>query len=304
MVSVVNPGIARRWILAGAMLAGVTGAVHANDEDTLARIRASGAVVIGYRGSSIPLSYLAGDRPVGYSVDVCRFLAADLAKALGLKSVTVNYREVTPVDRFDAIRTGRVDLECGSTTNTAARRRLVAFTIPHFLAASRLMVRASDPFAKIEDLNGRRVASTAGTTNVASLKREASLKGLTIDVPEAADHAEAVRWLLAGKVDGFAMDDVLLYGLRAESAKPSMLKVIGKPMTVEPYAIAFAKGEPQLKRLVDSTLRRLIESGELRRLYDRWFMQPIPPKGIDLEMPISPLLEDSWRFPSDFVPDE
>ncbi|HEX7639609.1 MAG TPA: amino acid ABC transporter substrate-binding protein [Burkholderiaceae bacterium] len=271
-------------------------------ETTLDRIRQTGHLVIGYRSSSVPLSYLVDGKPVGYSIDVCLKMADAITRELGLKSLAIDYREVSSASRLPAVQGGLVDLECGSTTNTAQRRELVAFTISHFIATSRLLVRSADPFEKLEDLDGRKVASTAGTTNIASLKREAELRGVKLEVPEARDHAQAVKWVIERRVDAFAMDDVLLFGLRATSPRPAELKVIGKPMTIEPYSIAFARGEPQLKRLADATLRQLIVSGELRRMYDRWFMHPIPPNGATLDMPPSALLLDSWHYPSDFVP--
>ncbi|MFZ5546922.1 MAG: amino acid ABC transporter substrate-binding protein [Pseudomonadota bacterium] len=269
---------------------------------TLDRIRARGAIVIAHREASIPLSYLAGEQPVGYSIDLCRRLAEAVARQLGLKAWRTDYRLVTSSTRFEVIERGEADLECGSTTNTAQRRRRVAFTIPHFIAASRLMVRSAQPFERIEDLDRRTVASTRGTTNIDSLAREAQLKGVTLNVVASRDHAEGVAWVLQGKVDGFAMDDVLLYGLRASAPQPQALKVIGKPMTIEPYAIAFSRDDPALKRLIDAEMRRLIATGELQRLYDKWFLRPIPPQGINLGMRMPRLLADSLKYPSDYVP--
>ena len=214
----------------------------------------------------------------------------------------MRYRQVTSADRFDAIERGDVDLECGSTTNTAERRQRVAFTIAHFIASSRLMVLSSQPWERIEDLNGQAVASTVGTTNIQSLAREARLKSLNLRIEPAKDHAEGVAWVESGRVAAFAMDDVLLFGLRANSPQPDRLKVIGKPITIEPYAIAFERHHPELKAVVDAELRRLIGNKTLERLYQKWFNSPIPPKGINLQMRMPHLMADSFRYPSDFVP--
>lgn len=271
-------------------------------EDALERIRRTGTITIGHREASIPLSYVADGQPVGYAVELCRHVAEAIARELGIRGWRVAYRPVTSANRFDAVVRGEIDLECGSTTNTAERREKVAFTIPHFIASSRLLVSSSQPFDRIEDLAGLRVASTAGTTNIESLAREARFKTIKIHIEPSRDHAEGVNWVLSGKVEAFAMDDVLLYGLRASSRQPDSLKVIGKPITIEPYAIAFQRNNPALKRIVDGELRRLIASKELHRIYDKWFMQPIPPKGIRLDMRMPHLLADSFKFPSDYVP--
>ncbi len=277
-------------------------ATEAPATGTLQRIQARGAVVIGHRESSLPLSYVADGRPMGYSVDVCLQIAQALGRHLRLRETRVEYRQVTSGNRFDAIEKGEVDLECGSTTNTAARRKRVAFTIPHFVASSRMVVLSSRFYERIEDLDGKVVASTAGTTNIDSLAREAQAKSVRIRIEPARDHAQGFTWVVDGKVDAFAMDDVLLFGLRASHSRPEDLKVIGKPMTIEPYAIAFEKDNPALKALVDAELRRLIATRELHRLYDKWFTAPIPPRGIHLGMRMPHLLVDSLKYPSDYVP--
>jgi ABC-type amino acid transport substrate-binding protein len=268
----------------------------------LERIQARGSIIIAHREASIPMSYLANGQPVGYSIDVCHRITEAVARHLKLKELKVEYLLVTSATRFDAVEGGKADLECGSTTNTAARRKRVSFTIPHFIASSRIVVLSSRPYERIEDLNGKALASTMGTTNIETLAREARLKSINIQVVAAKDHAEGFGWVVEGKVEGFAMDDVLLYGLRAASANPQAFKVIGKPMTIEPYAIACERNNPTLKVLVDAELRRLIASRELHRLYDKWFVSPIAPRGVNLEMRMPHLLVDSLKYPTDFVP--
>lgn len=285
-----------------AAIALVLASASAQAADTLDRIRERGVVTIGHRETSIPLSYVADGQPMGYSVDVCRHVAEAIARALALKTWRIAYKAVSSANRFQSVERGDIDLECGSTTNTAARRERVAFTIAHFIASSRLMVRSDRPFERIEDLAGRSVASTTGSTNIDSLAREAKLKTIALRIEASRDHAEGVAWVLSGRVDAFAMDDVLLYGLRAASPVPAELKIIGKPITIEPYAIAFERGNAELKRIVDAELRRLIATRELNRLYDKWFMQPIPPKGIRLDMRMPHLMVDSLKYPTDYVP--
>lgn len=269
---------------------------------TLERIQARGSVVIAHREASIPLSYVADGKPVGYSLDVCHKVVEAIGRHLKMRELKVEYVQVTSASRFEVIEKGQADMECGSTTNTAARRQRVAFTIPHFIASSRVVVLSSKPYDRLEDLNGKPVASTTGTTNIDSLAREARLKTIDIRVEPAKDHAEGFGWVLSGKVEGFAMDDVLLFGLRANAPRPQDLKVIGKPITIEPYSIAFERDNLAFKAVVDAELRRLIASREIYRMYDKWFTSPIPPKGINLEMRMPHLLVDSFKYPTDYVP--
>jgi ABC-type amino acid transport substrate-binding protein len=271
-------------------------------QEVLERIRSRGSVAIGHRESSVPFSYVVDGKPVGYSLDVCQSVVEAIARSLQIKSLGITYKQVTPATRFELVERGEIDLECGSTTNNAARRQRVAFTIPHFISAGRLLVLADSNVARLEDLDKRVIASTKGSTNIDSVAKEAMLKSLQVRIEPSKDHAEGVAWVLAGKVDAFAMDDVLLYGLRANSPQPGRLKIVGKSITVEPYAIAFSRNDPALKRVVDAEIRRLIFSYEINALYAKWFESPIPPKGANLAMRMPYLLLDSFKYPSDFVP--
>jgi ABC-type amino acid transport substrate-binding protein len=253
-------------------------------DSTLDRIRSSSKLVIGY------------------AIDICLRLADALARETSVKGLRIEYKLVTPSSRFDVLERGEADLECGSTTNNAKRRERVAFTIPHFVASARLMVRSSSGYERFEDLRQKVVASTKGTTNVESVAQHARLKGIELRVEASQDHAEGVVWVREGRVDAFAMDDVLLFGLRATSPKPEELRIIGKPITIEPYAIAFSRTDEKLKRVIDAEMRRLISSGELQKLYAKWFQSPIPPKGVNLDMRMPYLLSDSLKYPTDFVP--
>jgi ABC-type amino acid transport substrate-binding protein len=267
-------------------------------------IKASRSITIAHRDASIPFSYLDDQkRPIGYAMDICAKIVTAIERELKIPSLQVNYLGVTSANRISTIAEGKAAMECGSTTNTAERRKLVDYTIAHFISSARFVVRSDTGIEKLEDLTGKTVASTKGTTNIKTLERINSERLLKIKVVEAQDHAEAFGMVVSKKVDAFAMDDVLLSGLRANSADPAAYKVIGKPMSIEPYAIVLPKGDAALKKVVDTEMRRIILSGEINTLYHKWFEQPIAPKGINLALPMPFMLRDSFKYPSDKVAD-
>lgn len=286
----------------GALAACAAGTAMAGQ---IEQIRDTRQIVIAHRDASVPFSYVAGDdkKPLGYAVDICQRIAEAIRKELKLPALEVRYLPVTGASRIPAIVEGKASMECGSTTNTAARRQQVDFTIAHFIASSRFLTRTSTPGSAIGDLAGKTVVSTGGTTNIETLRRLDREQGLKMKIVEARDHAEAFSMVDKATADAFAMDDVLLYGLRANAAKPADFQVIGKPMTIEPYAMMLPKGDTEFKRLVDTEMRRLIQSGEIYEIYRKWFLAPIPPKGINLELPVPNILRDSFRYPSDKVGD-
>lgn len=268
-------------------------------------IRDSRQIVVAHRDASVPFSYMAGDdkKPLGYAVDICQKIVEAVRKELKLPALEVRYLSVNGATRIPAIVEGKAAIECGSTTNTAARRQQVDFTIAHFIAASRFLTRSSTPGSTIGDLAGKTVVSTVGTTNIETLRRLDREQGLKMKIVEARDHAEAFSMVDKATADAFAMDDVLLYSLRATSGKAADFKVIGKPMTIEPYAMMLPKGDAEFKRVVDTEMRRLIQSGEIYEIYRKWFQAPIPPKGTNLELPVPAILRDSFKYPSDKVGD-
>ncbi|MFE8646214.1 amino acid ABC transporter substrate-binding protein [Sphingomonas sp. NCPPB 2930] len=268
-------------------------------------IRDSRQIVIAHRDASVPFSYLAGDdkKPLGYAVEICQKIAEAVRKELKLPALEVRYLSVTAASRIPAIVEGKAAMECGSTTNTAARRKEVDFTIAHFISSSRFLTRTAMPGSTITDLAGKTVVSTAGTTSVETLRRLDREQGLKMNIVEARDHAEAFSMVDKATADAFAMDDVLLYSLRATSGKAADFKVIGKPMTIEPYAMMLPKGDTEFKRVVDTEMRRLIQGGEIYEIYRKWFQAPIPPKGTNLDLPVSAILRDSFKYPSDKVGD-
>lgn len=268
------------------------------------RIRATQEIVIAHRDASIPFSYLDNNgRPIGYAMDLCAKLVSALERELKIPTIRVRYLPVTSSTRISAIAEGSAAMECGSTTNTAERRTKVDYTIAHFISASRLLVRTDTGINTLEDLQGKTVVSTKGSTNIKTLERVGKERVLRLQVLEAQDHAEGFAMVRDKKASAFAMDDVLLYGLRANSGQPESFKVIGKSMSIEPYAIVLPKGDAAFKKLVDTEMRRIILSGEIKPLYRKWFEEAIPPKGINLALPMPAMLRDSFKFPSDKVAD-
>lgn len=266
-------------------------------------IRNRGKIVIAHRESSIPFSYVdEAGRPVGYAVDLCRKVAEAVRRRLDMKTIAIEYVKVTPADRIPVIAERRADLECGSTTNNAERRQKVAFTVPHYVTGARYLVRADSTISDLQGFSGKKLVSTVGTTPLKAITAANRDRLLGIDIVEAPDHAKAVEMVEKGQADGFAMDDSLLFGLRAGRDDPTKLKVVGKFLTIEPLAIMFSKTDPEFKQIVDDEMKRLIVGREIYPLYERWFQSPIPPKSKSLAIPMSYLLKDLWKYPTDWVP--
>lgn len=273
---------------------------------TMAKIRDRGVITLAYREASIPFSYLdQNKRPVGYAIDLCMRVVDALRRDLKMPSLRVELLSVTPATRIGAIKDGKADLECGSTTNNAARRKEVAFTVTHYYAGAKLLTRVDSGINRLADLRGKTVVSTRGTTPLAAL-RAAEEKGIIggARILEGKDHDESFAMLERGEAQAFAMDDILLYSLRATSKEPQRWAVVGEFITVEPLAIMLRKDDPEFKKYVDSVLSRAMIDGDVRYLYDRWFLSPIPPKGVNLAIPLSPLMRDQLNFPTDKVGDQ
>jgi ABC-type amino acid transport substrate-binding protein len=269
----------------------------------LDRIKAGGHLVLAHRDASIPFSYLDADgRPVGYALDLCQRLAEVIRKKTGARDMQIDYVRVTAADRMDVIEQGKADMECGSTTNNAERREKVAFTVPHFIVGARMLVRANSTVARLEDLSGKTVVSTRGTTPLKVIDQLNRQHLLNLKISEAADHQHALQMVAQGKAEAFVMDDVLLFGLVASSATPADFKVVGRYLTTEPLAIMLPKGDVALKQWVDEEMKRLITSRDIYPIYERWFMRPIPPGNVSLNLPLSYLLKDFWKYPTDQVP--
>jgi len=288
----------------GSALALLIALVPACAGETLERIAKTGKVVIANREASIPFSYVVDGRPIGYTIDICRGIVEGIKAALKRPDLRIEFLQVTSETRIPAIKEGKADLECGSTTNNAERRKQVGFTIPHFIAGSRMLVRTDSGIRNWVDLRGKTIVTTKGTTNAKTIMARNDVRSLNIKLIEAEDHSRSYEMVQNRSADAFAMDDVLLFGLRASAANPAEFAIVGDLLSVEPYSVMFSKTDFALKAVVDKEMSRLIESGEIARLYEKWFMQPISPKNVNLGMPMSRLLRDSLRYPSDKVADE
>ncbi|GAB7543434.1 amino acid ABC transporter substrate-binding protein [Cupriavidus sp. 8B] len=278
-------------------------AAQSGGTPVLQRIEQAGVLRIAHRESSVPFSFVADGKPHGYAIDLCLRVADALRGALRLPGLKVEFVPVTPASRIAAIVDGKADLECGSTTNNRERREQVAFTIPHYIAGSRMLVKTDSGIRKLGDLRGKTVVSTVGTTSLAVVRQINGGGAMQMRVVEAKDHAEAFTMVEQGKADAFVMDDVLLYGLRANARDPASYTVTNELLTIEPYAIMLSKQDAEFKRLVDKTLVASIYSLDTQKLYKKWFQSPIPPQGVNLDIPMSYLLRDSFKFPSDKVAD-
>lgn len=285
-----------------ALLPAVVFPTSAQAEPVLDRVARSGVVSIGYRDSSPPFSYLDQDRrPVGYSIDICLKIV-DAVRQATKRPVDVRYVPVTSATRMDAVVKGEVDLECGTTTSTSERRQKVAFTVPTYIATTRLLVKSGSGIHSINDLTGKTVVTTRGTTAEKLFRETDTRRTLRATLVEAKDHAESFAVLQAGKADAFIMDDVLLYSLRASSGTPEKFEVTREALNIEPLAIMFSKDDSAFKQLVDREVVRMIVENDIHRIYRRWFESPIPPKGINLGLTMSYLLRDSFKAPTDWLP--
>jgi glutamate/aspartate transport system substrate-binding protein len=289
-------------LLAAAMLAAAStcyAQVETTDPDivsgTLARIKKTGVVRIGYREASIPFSFLdRSGRPIGYSIELCDAIVEEIGRTLDRDDLKVEFVKVTSDDRLDAIVDDRIDLECGSTTNNLERRKRVDFSPMIFVSGTKVMVPVGTPWTNFRDLKGRKVAVTRGTTNAQALKALDQKFGLGITLVEAPDHEESYRLLADGKVDAFATDDVLLYGLIAQHRAQDRFKVVGEFLSYDPYGIAFRRSEPALRDTVERAIRNLVVARDIGPIYAKWFESKLP-NGERFNIPMSPQLEESFN---------
>lgn len=267
---------------------------------TLDKVKASGSMTVAYREASIPFSYLGGDaQPTGFGWEICGKIVEQVKKATGRADLKVATQAVTSQNRIPLMTNGTIDIECGSTTNNSDRAKQVAFAINYFYTGTRLLVKSDSPVKAMADLKGRKVVSTTGTTNFQVMRKLNADQNLNFELLGAKDHPESALMVQQGRADAFAMDDILLYGLRASSQNPAELAVVGEAVQVEPYAIMLRRDDPAFKKLVDDTLAGLMKSGEFDALYKKWFLSPIPPKGITLGAPMSQELKDNLKALSD-----
>jgi len=267
---------------------------------TLDKVKASGAITLAYRESSIPFSYLDDKaQPVGFGYEICGRIVDEVKKATGRADLKVNLQPVTSANRIPLLTNGTIDIECGSTTNNSDRAKQVAFAVNYFYTGTRFLVKADSGIKTLADVNNKVMVSTTGTTNFRIMRNLITEQKLPIELIGAKDHSESALLVETGRAAAFAMDDILLYGLRASAQNPAALAVVGEPIQVEPYAIMLRRDDPAFKTLVDGVIAGLMKSGEFERLYKKWFQSPIPPKGINLNAPMDKALIENMKALSD-----
>jgi glutamate/aspartate transport system substrate-binding protein len=263
---------------------------------TLAKIRSTGTIVIGYRESSLPFSYLnRRQQPIGYSIDLCREVVEETAIELDGMDIKIVFAAVTPANRFEKVKSGEIDLECGSTTNNVQRQKEVAFSPIFFVAGTKLMVPKSSPLRSYRDLAGKTAVVTAGTTNEAALRILSDKQRLGIKIITARDHAQSLEMLVSGEAAAFATDDVLLYGFIATVKAASNMMVIGEYLSYDPYGLVFRRDDPGFAAVVERAFARMASERRLLELYNKWFLRRLP-TGETLNLPISPQLEEIFRI--------
>ncbi len=276
-----------------SFMASTVGAL-AQSNDTLAKVKASGEITMGVRDSSGALSYTLGDgKYVGFHIDVCQKIVANVEKAVG-KKLDTKYVAVTSQNRIPLVQNGTVDIECGSTTNNAARQKDVAFALTTYVEEVRIAVKANSGITGINQLNGKNVATTTGTTSVQILRKHERAAGVDFKEVYGKDHAESFLLLESGRADAFVMDGQILAGNIALSKSPADYKIVGEVLSVEPIAIMLRKDDPAFKKVADETIREMAKSGELAKSYDKWFVQPIPPKNTRVGLPASETTRAAW----------
>ena len=287
----------KKSLLALSLLS-ILGAAQAQTADTLAKVKESGSITMGVRESSGVLSYtLGGAKYVGYHVAICEAAVEAIEKAIG-KKLTVKYQPVTSQNRIPLVQNGTVDLECGSTTNNATRQKDVSFANTTFVEEVRIAVKANSPVKAIADLNGKTVATTTGTTSVQTLRKNKRAQGITFTDVFGKDHADSFLLLESGRADAFVMDGSLLAGLISRSKNPADFKIVGEVLSVEPIAIMMRKDDEGLRKIVNATIAAMTKSGEINKLYDKWFLQPTPPTGTKVGLAMSANLKDALKNPN------
>ena len=267
---------------------------------TLKKVADSNKITVAYREASVPFSYLIGStKAVGFSVELTEAIIDDVRKKVKKPNLEVAYMPVTSQNRIPLLVNGTYDLECGSTTNNSARGKDVTFAVSHFYTGTRLLTKKASGVKNYADLAKKTVASTTGTTNAQVIRKYNTDKKLDMQLMLGKDHDDSLLLVESDRAVAFAMDDILLFGLMANAKNPASLEVVGDSLQVEPYGCMLRKDDPEFKKLVDGTIIRMMKSGEFTKLYDKWFMSPIPPKGVNLNLPMSPDLKANLKTPSD-----
>ena len=289
----------KKHIFAMAVVTLAAGSAFAQAGDTLAKIKSSGSVTLGVRESS-GLSYTLGNgKYVGFHTEMAEHIISDIRKQLGLAALETKYQPVTSQNRIPLVTNGTVDLECGSTTNNATRQKDVAFAVTTYVEEVRMVVKANSGIASIKDLNGKSVATTTGTTSVQTLRKNERAGGIDFKEVYGKDHADSFLLLETGRADAFVMDASILASNISKSKNPADYKIVGEVLSVEPIACMLRKDDPAFKKAVDDSIKRQIKDGSLAKLYDKWFMQPVPPANVKIGLPLSEATKAAWANPND-----
>jgi ABC-type amino acid transport substrate-binding protein len=292
----------RKIVLCLATLTSLSLPLEASAVDTLAKIRETKTIRFAYIPESEPFSYVDEKQQVsGYAIDLCLKIADAVKRELKLPNLNVQFLPVDTASRFTSLIEGKADVECGSTTNNAERRKKFDFTIPHFYSGVRMLVRTGTGIKNWPDLKDKTVVTTKSTTSIKLLNDRSNVRGLNAKLLEGNSDADSFAMVEQGRADAFPMDDVLLYSLRSAAKNPSALSIVGDALSIEPYALMLRKEDTDFKRIVDREMLRVIAEGEIYRLYERWFMHPVGLKGANMNMPMGYLLRESLRFPTDKV---
>src|SRR5688572_5785935 len=274
-------------------------ALPAAAQDTLGKIKSSGAITMGHRDASIPFSYYDDKQQVvGHAVDLCHRIIDAVKTELKLPNLKTDYQLVTSANRIPLMANGTIDLECGSTTNNIARQEQVWFTMTHFVTANRWVFKKSANIKKLEDLKGKTVVSTAGTTNIKQMTEINAAQNLGMNIISANGHPEAFQMVETGRAVAFVMDDILLAGLVAQSRSPKDYEISSTALSVEPYGIMLRKDDKAFKEVADKALSQVYKSGQINAIYSKWFQKPVPPKNVNLNLPMSPALKKVMANPT------
>jgi glutamate/aspartate transport system substrate-binding protein len=289
----------KKQLLAFAIAAAATTGAFAQANDTLAKVKASGEITMGVRDSSGALSYTLGDgKYAGFHVELCQRIIANAEKAVG-KKLNVKYLPVTSQNRIPLVQNGTVDIECGSTTNNATRQKDVAFALTTYVEEVRIAAKTASGITSLAQLAGKNVATTTGTTSVQLLRRHERANGVDFKEVFGKDHSESFLLLESGRADAFVMDGQILAGNIATAKNPGDFRIVGEVISVEPIAIMLRKDDAAFKKLADDTLRDMMKSGEIAKVYDKWFVQPIPPKNTKVGLAVSDATKNAWSNPND-----
>lgn len=267
---------------------------------TLAKIRDTGTITVGHREASIPFSYLDDkQQAVGYAMDICAKVIDAVKAELKMPNLKVALQPVTSANRIPLLQNGSIDIECGSTTNSVDRQKQVAFGPTYFVINVTAAVKASSPIKTLADLNGRTISTTAGTTAVPLLKKYEKTAGVDVKEIYGKDHSESFLLLADDRVAAFVMDDVLLAGQIANARNPGEFRILSESLRTEPYSVMLRREDPQFKALVDRTIGGMMKTGEIEKLYAKWFLSPIPPRKVNLNFPVSAALREAFKNPND-----